>query len=87
MTFTKKVLEVVKTIPRGQTMSYCQVAALAGNKKAARVVGTILSKNYDPAIPCHRVIRATGQLGKYNRGADKKAALLKQEKQENYRPQ
>ncbi len=80
MMFTKKVLEVVRAIPRGQTMSYGQVAALAGNKKAARVVGTILSKNYDPAIPCHRVIKATGELGNYNRGADKKAAILKLEK-------
>jgi len=56
--FSEKVYTVVKQIPRGQTLSYQQVAHMAGNEKAYRAVGNILDKNYDPSIPCHRVIRA-----------------------------
>jgi O-6-methylguanine DNA methyltransferase len=79
MHFAQKVLEIVAKIPKGKTMSYAQVAALAGNPKAARAVGNIISKNYDPAIPCHRVIRSDGCLGGYNRGIEKKAAILAEE--------
>jgi O-6-methylguanine DNA methyltransferase len=49
-----------------------EVARLAGNKNASRVVGNILNKNHNPKIPCHRVIRSDGKLGGYNRGAKKK---------------
>lgn len=79
MSFKQKVLEIVGKIPKGQTMTYAQVAALAGNPRAARAVGMIMSKNYDPAIACHRVIRTDGRLGGYNRGVEKKAELLKNE--------
>ncbi|MEY2641114.1 MAG: hypothetical protein RL150_507, partial [Candidatus Parcubacteria bacterium] len=51
----------------------------AGNPRAARAVGNILNKNYNPEIPCHRVIRSDGTTGGYNRGAGKKAALLASE--------
>lgn len=71
---------VVRKIPRGKTMTYAQVAARAGNKGAARAVGTLMAKNYDPKIPCHRVIRSDGKIGNYNRGGiAKKRALLKKE--------
>jgi len=79
MTFRKKVLKVVSKIPKGSTMTYAQVAAKAGNKKAARAVGSIVSANYDPAIPCHRVVRSDGGMGGYNRGVKKKMALLRAE--------
>jgi O-6-methylguanine DNA methyltransferase len=78
--FAKKVYAVVRKIPKGKTLTYGQVAALAGRPGAARAVGNILSKNYDPGIPCHRVIRADGKLGGYNRGAAKKARILREEK-------
>lgn len=77
--FSKKVHEVVKKIPRGQVLTYGQVASKAGNPKAARAVGNILNKNYNPQIPCHRVIRADGHLGGYNRGPKLKEKILKQE--------
>lgn len=79
-TFKEKVLQVVKRVPRGRTLSYKEVAKLAGRPKAYRAVGNILNKNYDSKIPCHRVICSNGQLGGYNRGAAKKRVLLKQEK-------
>lgn len=81
--FSRKVYEVVKDIPKGESLSYGEVAILAGRPGAARAVGTILSKNYDPAIPCHRVIRADGKLGGYNRGLEKKQRLLTKEKRQD----
>jgi len=77
--FTKKVYDVVRSIPKGQVMTYQEVAIKAGSPRAFRAVGTILSKNRNPAVPCHRVIRSDGTLGGYNRGRDRKAAILKQE--------
>ena len=80
MSFRQKVLAVVKSIPAGQVMSYKEVAVKAGRPKAYRAVGNILHKNYDPQIPCHRVIRSDGKLGGYNRGAAKKKRLLRMER-------
>ncbi len=79
MTFRSKVLAIVRMIPKGETMTYKEVAARGGNSRASRAVGNILNKNYDPAIPCHRVIRSDGQLGGYNRGTKTKAKILKKE--------
>lgn len=78
-TFKQKVLAVVKKIPAGKTLTYKQVATKAGSPNASRAVGSVLTTNYDPAIPCHRVIRTDGGLGGYNRGLKKKIALLKKE--------
>jgi methylated-DNA-[protein]-cysteine S-methyltransferase len=77
--FKLKVLEIVKKIPKGNTLSYKQVASMAGNEKAWRVVGNILNKNYNPEIPCHRVIKSDGKLGGYNRGALNKEKILNSE--------
>lgn len=79
-TFREKVRDIVRNIPKGKTMTYKQVAAKAGNSKASRAVGAIMRTNYDPTIPCHRVVRSDGSLGSYNRGGErKKRALLKAE--------
>ncbi len=78
-TFTEKVYDVVRKIPKGKVLTYAQVAKKIGNPKASRAVGTVLSKNYDPKIPCHRVIRSDGGIGGYNRGIKNKIALLKKE--------
>ena len=78
--FKEKVFEVVRKIPRGETLSYKEVAKRAGNPKASRAVGAILKTNFDPKIPCHRVIRSDGSLGGYNRGIKQKIKLLKKEK-------
>lgn len=77
--FTQAVYTVVKAIPTGQTMTYKQVAIAAGRPNASRAVGNILNKNYDPSIPCHRVVRSDGTTGGYNRGSDEKIERLKQE--------
>jgi O-6-methylguanine DNA methyltransferase len=67
-TFREHVLNIVRRIPKGGLMTYKQVATKAGNPKAARAVGAIMRSNYDPAVPCHRVIHTGGSLGTYNRG-------------------
>lgn len=80
-TFKEKVLALVKNIPAGTTLTYKQVAIQAGNSKAARAVGAILRINYNPEIPCHRVIRSDGAMGGYNRGGiEQKMKLLDQER-------
>jgi methylated-DNA-[protein]-cysteine S-methyltransferase len=78
-TFTQKVYEVVRKIPKGKVSTYKEVARLAGSPKASRAVGNILHKNHDPAIPCHRVIRSDENLGGYNKGAVAKRRILKKE--------
>lgn len=67
-TFTEKVRNVVRSIAKGSTMTYQEVAIAAGNKQAARAVANIMAKNFDVEVPCHRVIRNDGTIGGYNRG-------------------
>lgn len=69
--FSERVRNIVRKIPKGMTLSYTEVAIKAENPKAARAVACIMSQNYDPTVPCHRVIRANGSLGGYNRGGTK----------------
>lgn len=78
--FRARVFSVVRKIKEGDVLTYGQVALQAGNPRAARAVGAILHTNYDPSIPCHRVVRSDGSLGGYNRGALRKRALLKHER-------
>lgn len=77
--FTEAVYDVVRTIPAGKTLTYKEVAILAGSPRAFRAVGNILNKNYNPEIPCHRVIRSDGTTGGYNRGIEAKVERLKEE--------
>lgn len=79
-TFSEKVYAVVAKIPKGKTMTYGQVATKAGKPKAARAVGLLMSKNYNPKIPCHRVVRSDGKMGGYNRGGmARKIEILREE--------
>lgn len=78
--FSERVYEIVAKIPRGKTMSYGEVAKKAGSPGAARAVGSLMARNYNPKIPCHRVVRGDGTIGNYNRGGPaRKAELLLQE--------
>lgn len=80
ITFADQVRKVVRSIPKGSTMTYSAVAKLAGHPGAARAVGTIMANNFDKSVPCHRVIRSDGKIGEYNRGGTKaKGALLVKE--------
>lgn len=78
--FAESVRMVVRGIPRGSVLSYAQVAMRAGAPGAARAVGTIMKHNFDASIPCHRVVKSTGEVGEYNRGGSVvKIRILKQE--------
>jgi len=66
--FSDKVRDIVRKIPKGKTMTYKEVATKAGNPNAARAVGAVMRTNYDPSIPCHRVIASDGSMRGYNRG-------------------
>jgi O-6-methylguanine DNA methyltransferase len=68
-TFSDKVRDIVRKIPKGKTMTYKEVASKAGNPKAARAVGAVMRSNYDPSIPCHRVVASDGKMRPCNRGA------------------
>jgi len=79
--FRDKVLAVVRQIPKGKVLTYKEVAMKVGSPRAYRAVGTILASNFNPEIPCHRVIRSDGAIGNYNRGGqDQKRLLLMREK-------
>lgn len=79
--FADKVRDVVSRIPAGEVLTYGEVAAKAGRPGAARAVGSVMRKNADyDRVPCHRVVRADGVIGEYNRGGTSaKIARLKKE--------
>ena len=80
-TFKQRVQEIVRRIPKGKTMTYAEVAKYAGSPGASRAVGSIMKNNYDPKIPCLRVIRSDGGIGGYNRGGmEKKRKMLIEER-------
>lgn len=75
--FRLTVLNHLPDIGYGQTASYGAVAALAGLLRAARAVGTACATNPLPVVvPCHRVIRADGEIGAYLGGPAAKRLLL-----------
>ena len=67
-TFADLVRSAVRQIPKGETRTYGEIAAAIGRPGAARAVGTVMKNNYDPSVPCHRVVAANGKIGEYNRG-------------------
>lgn len=78
--FADHVREAVRQIPKGETCTYGEVARAIGHSGAARAVGTVMKNNYDPTVPCHRVIRSDGKIGAYNRGGPaEKTRLLRAE--------
>ncbi len=75
--FRCTVLRRLPEIEYGHTASYATVAALAGNPKAVRAVGTACATNPLPVVvPCHRVVRSDGTMGGYLGGIEAKRVLL-----------
>ena len=80
--FQIKVWKFLKTIKKGETITYSEVAKAINKPKAVRAVANAIGKNpYAPKIPCHRVIRSDGSLGGYSGpgGIKTKKKLLKLE--------
>ena len=78
--FQEACWKALREIPPGETRSYAQIAAAAGNPAAVRAAGSANARNNVAVlIPCHRVIRTGGDLGGYAYGLDIKRELLKRE--------
>jgi len=78
--FQRRVWEHLKSIPYGSTKSYGQVARGIGEPSSARAVARACASNpVAVAIPCHRVVRGTGELGGYRWGMERQKALLEME--------
>src|SRR5262245_66555757 len=77
--FARRVLSALRRIPPGRVVTYGDLARIAGRPRAARAVGTIMSKARVPGLPYHRVIAAGGRVGGYGGSPSMKAALLSAE--------
>ena len=80
--FQRRVLDACRAIPPGETLSYAQVAQLAGAPGAARAVGNVMRSNKLPlVVPCHRVVGSGNCLGGYSapEGLAMKRRLMQRE--------
>jgi AraC family transcriptional regulator of adaptative response/methylated-DNA-[protein]-cysteine methyltransferase len=79
--FQRRVWAALQRIPFGQTRSYSEVAKAIGKPTAARAVARACATNpVAVAIPCHRVVRETGEMGGYRWGIERKETLLEMER-------
>jgi len=85
--FQFAVWEQLRAIPTGETRSYSEIARLIGRPRAVRAVGTANGANpISIIIPCHRAIRASGHLGGYRWGLERKRKLLEIEARRGEKP-
>jgi AraC family transcriptional regulator of adaptative response/methylated-DNA-[protein]-cysteine methyltransferase len=78
--FQQRVWQALRTIPRGVTVSYTELASAIGRPTAARAVAQACASNpLAVAVPCHRVVRGNGDLAGYRWGVERKAELLRRE--------
>lgn len=78
--FQRSVWKALLDIPRGQVISYGDVANDIGKPKASRAVGSAVGENpVSLIVPCHRVVQASGALGNYGWGLPLKEKILKLE--------
>jgi AraC family transcriptional regulator of adaptative response/methylated-DNA-[protein]-cysteine methyltransferase len=79
--FQWKVWRELQRIPLGETRSYTDIAEAIGAPRAVRAVASACANNRVALlIPCHRVIRQSGDLGGYRWGLDRKKRLLEKER-------
>jgi len=79
-TYTQRVVEIMKSIPRGKVATYGQLAAMAGNPRGARQVVRALHTLWEKEkLPWHRVINAKGTISLTGAGFDEQKALLEAE--------
>ncbi|MCO6430110.1 MAG: MGMT family protein [Deltaproteobacteria bacterium] len=77
--FDQKCYELLRQIPKGKVTTYALIARKL-RSKAYRAVGNAMNRNPNaPAVPCHRVVRSSGEIGGYALGTAKKVEMLKQE--------
>ncbi len=77
--FNEQCYSLLKQIPKGQVSTYKEIAN-ALNCKAYQAVGNAMNKNPNPVtVPCHRVVKNSGNIGGYAMGKERKIELLKLE--------
>ncbi|MBT3691257.1 MGMT family protein [Candidatus Woesearchaeota archaeon] len=77
--FNDKVYSLCKRIPKGKVSTYREIAE-ALNCKAYRAVGNAMNKNpYAPVVPCHRVVKSSGEIGGFASGSEEKIKILEKE--------
>jgi methylated-DNA-[protein]-cysteine S-methyltransferase len=75
--FTRVLVDALRNVPYGETVTYGELAALAGRPGAARAAGTFCARNrFAVVVPCHRVVGAAGLGGYGSLGLDYKQRLL-----------
>lgn len=76
--FLQAAWAALRTVASGESVSYAELAAMAGSPRAVRAAGTACARNrLAPFVPCHRVVKSGGELGNYGfGGAGAKAAML-----------
>jgi methylated-DNA-[protein]-cysteine S-methyltransferase len=78
--FQLAVVETLRRVPRGEVVTYGELAALAGYPSAQRAAGTVCAQNRFPlVVPCHRVVAANGIGGYGASGIEVKRRLLELE--------
>jgi len=77
--FRQTVWDILLTIPRGQTMTYGEIARRLGVRSAQAVGGAVGHNPISILIPCHRVVGSDGSLTGYAGGFDRKTRLLQLE--------
>ena len=78
--FQQKVWNACKKLPKGRVSTYKEISKMIKNPNASRAVGNALNRNpHAPTIPCHRVVKSTGEIGGFAHGKKAKILLLKKE--------
>jgi methylated-DNA-[protein]-cysteine S-methyltransferase len=78
--FHQAAWKVMREVPPGETITYAELAARAGNPTAVRAAGSACARNLiAPIVPCHRIVRTDGTLGGYYYGLPTKQWLLRHE--------
>ena len=78
--FRARALDAIAAIPFGRTGTYRSIAEAAGSPRAVRAAGTACATNPLPLlVPCHRVVRSDGTMGRYGGGEAAKRLLLEHE--------
>jgi methylated-DNA-[protein]-cysteine S-methyltransferase len=73
----RAIIDALRAVPRGEVVSYGELAALAGRPRAPRAAGTVCSANrFSFIVPCHRVVGANGIGGYGDAGIEVKRRLL-----------
>src|SRR5207253_9364936 len=79
--FQRRVWAAIQAVPAGRTHPYAELARAAESPSAVRAAGTACGANpIGLVIPCHRIVRADGELGNYGSGIERKRWLLAHER-------